>query len=70
MEIERSIFIAAAAPVDDEAGALFPGIEQIKEKHKRATHNVFAYLINEQVMRSVMMANLRVLPGCRMLEVL
>ena len=40
---------AAASPVDDEAAAL-SFIEQIKEKHKRATHNVFA-IINEQVMR-------------------
>lgn len=48
--IKRSKFIAAAAPVDDEDAANF-FIDQVKEKHKRATHNVFAYLINEQVMR-------------------
>lgn len=49
--IKRSRFIAAASPVDDEdeANAF---IEQIREGHERATHNVFAYLINEQVMRS------------------
>jgi len=50
VEIKRSKFIAVAAPVDDEAAAI-SFIEQIKEKHKRATHNVFAYLISEQVMR-------------------
>jgi len=50
VDIKRSIFIAVASPVDDEAAAI-SFIEQIKEKHKRATHNVFAYLINEQVMR-------------------
>ncbi|MGI6406393.1 MAG: YigZ family protein [Syntrophaceticus sp.] len=50
IEIKRSKFIAAASPVDDEdAASSF--IERIKEEHKRATHNVFAYLINEQVMR-------------------
>jgi uncharacterized YigZ family protein len=50
VDIKRSKFIAAASPVDDEDAAN-SFIDQIKEKHKRATHNVFAYLINEQVMR-------------------
>jgi len=50
VDIKRSKFIAVASPVDDEAAAI-SFIEQIKEKHKQATHNVFAYLINEQVMR-------------------
>lgn len=49
--IKRSKFIAAASPVDDEDAAN-SFIDQVKEGHKRATHNVFAYLINEQVMRS------------------
>lgn len=48
--IKRSKFIAAAAPADDEDAAN-SFIDQVKEEHKRATHNVFAYLINEQVMR-------------------
>ena len=50
VDIKRSKFIAAASPVDDEDAAN-SFIERIKEEHKRATHNVFAYLINEQVMR-------------------
>ena len=50
VDIMRSKFIAVASPVDGEAAAI-SFIEQIKEKHKRATHNVFAYLINEQLMR-------------------
>ena len=50
VDIKRSKFIAVASPVDGEAAAI-SFIEQIKEKHKRATHNVFAYLINEQLMR-------------------
>ena len=50
VDIKRSKFIAAASPVDDEDAAN-SFIERMKEEHKRATHNVFAYLINEQVMR-------------------
>lgn len=50
VDIKRSKFIAAASPIDDEDAAN-SFIKRIKEEHKRATHNVFAYLINEQVMR-------------------
>ena len=48
--IKRSKFIAAVSPADDEDTAnLF--IDQVKEEHRRANHNVFAYVINDQVMR-------------------
>lgn len=48
--VKRSKFISAAAPVDDEEAAR-SFIGQVKVEHKRATHNVFAYLISEQAMR-------------------
>ncbi len=51
LEIRRSKFIAAASPVDDETAAN-AFIQGIKDEHKRATHNVFAYLISEQLMRA------------------
>ncbi len=48
--IKRSKFIAAVSPANDEDTAnLF--IDQVKEEHKRANHNVFAYVINDRVMR-------------------
>ncbi|MBM7855664.1 putative YigZ family protein [Desulfohalotomaculum tongense] len=48
--IKKSRFITSASPVDneDEANAF---IEQIRTEHSTATHNVFAYVINEQVQR-------------------
>lgn len=48
--IKRSKFIAAVSPVDDEDAAN-SFIDQVKDEHKRATHNVFAYVISEQVQR-------------------
>ena len=44
--IKRSKFIGAAAPAADEGEAL-AFIEKVKDEHKQATHNVYAYLIGE-----------------------
>ena len=44
--IKRSKFIGTAAPASDEAEAL-AFIEKIKDEHKQATHNVYAYQIGE-----------------------
>ncbi len=48
--IKKSRFIATVAPVEDEEAAE-KFIKLISEKHKDATHNVFAYVINEQKQR-------------------
>jgi uncharacterized YigZ family protein len=48
--IKKSRFIASAAPVSDEEDAT-NFIAQIRKEHSQATHNVFAYVINEQVQR-------------------
>ena len=44
--INKSRFIGYSKPVDTEELAI-EFIEEIKEKHKDATHNVFAYVIGE-----------------------
>jgi uncharacterized YigZ family protein len=44
--IRRSKFIGAAGPAEDEAKAL-EFLQKIKEEHKQATHNVYAYQIGE-----------------------
>lgn len=44
--INKSRFIGYTKPVESEEDAL-EFIEEIKEKHKDATHNVFAYVIGE-----------------------
>lgn len=46
MVIKRSKFIGAAAPAADEGEAL-AFIEKVKDEHKQATHNVYAYQIGE-----------------------
>ncbi|WP_031515031.1 YigZ family protein [Desulfofalx alkaliphila] len=48
--IKKSRFIASVSPVNNEEEAA-NFIQQIKEEHKQATHNVFAYVINEQIQR-------------------
>ena len=48
--IKKSRFITSAFPVDNEAEATSM-IQQIKKDHQQASHNVFAYVINEQVQR-------------------
>ncbi|MEG6616011.1 YigZ family protein [Peptococcaceae bacterium 1198_IL3148] len=49
--IKKSKFIASATPVCDENEAN-NFIKQIKKEHSQATHNVFAYVINDQIQRS------------------
>lgn len=44
--IKRSKFIGAAAPARDETEAL-KFLEKVREEHKQATHNVYAYQIGE-----------------------
>ncbi|NMB25981.1 MAG: YigZ family protein [Firmicutes bacterium] len=44
--IRRSKFIGAAAPARDETEAL-EFLEKVREEHKQATHNVYAYQIGE-----------------------
>ncbi|NLK07495.1 MAG: YigZ family protein [Firmicutes bacterium] len=44
--IRRSRFIGAAAPCKDEAEAL-AFLEKVRDEHKQATHNVYAYQIGE-----------------------
>ena len=44
IEVKKSIFISNIAYVETEADALLK-IEEVKEKYKDATHNVFAYLV-------------------------
>ncbi len=44
--INKSRFIGYCKPVDTEEAAI-EFIDEIKEKHKDATHNVFAYVIGE-----------------------
>ncbi|NMB11644.1 MAG: YigZ family protein [Firmicutes bacterium] len=44
--IRRSKFIGAAGPAEDEAQAL-GFLEKVREEHKQATHNVYAYQIGE-----------------------
>ncbi|WP_066632972.1 YigZ family protein [Desulfolucanica intricata] len=48
--IKKSRFITSASPVSDEKEAN-NFIKQIKKEHNQATHNVFAYVINEQIQR-------------------
>jgi uncharacterized YigZ family protein len=48
--IKKSRFIASAAPVDNEEEALY-FIGLLKKEYSQATHNVFAYVINEQTQR-------------------
>ena len=48
--IKKSRFITSAFPVNNEAEATIM-IQQIKKDHHQATHNVFAYVINEQIQR-------------------
>ena len=48
--IKKSRFITSAFPVNNEAEAA-KMIQQIKKEHQQATHNVFAYVINEQIQR-------------------
>ncbi|GBF34787.1 hypothetical protein DCCM_3907 [Desulfocucumis palustris] len=48
--IKKSRFIASAFPVDNEEAAM-GCINQVKKEHSRANHNVFAYVINEQIQR-------------------
>lgn len=44
--IKKSRFIGYAKPIDSEEDAL-KFIEEIKSKHRDATHNVYAYLVGE-----------------------
>ncbi|NLA58571.1 MAG: YigZ family protein [Firmicutes bacterium] len=44
--IKRSKFIGAAAPAAEEAEAL-AFIEKVREEHRQATHNVYAYQVGE-----------------------
>lgn len=48
--VKKSRFIASAAPVDNEEEALY-FITRVKKEHSQANHNVFAYVINEQIQR-------------------
>lgn len=48
--VKKSRFIASAAPVDNEEEALY-FIARVKKEHSQANHNVFAYVINEQIQR-------------------
>ena len=48
--IKKSRFTTSAFPVNNEAEATTM-IQQIKKDHHQATHNVFAYVINEQIQR-------------------
>ena len=48
--IKKSRFITSVFPVNNEAEATTM-IRQIKKEHQQATHNVFAYVINEQIQR-------------------
>jgi len=48
--IKKSRFIASVAPVADEGQAV-TFINEVRNQHSNATHNVFAYVINEQVQR-------------------
>ena len=44
IEVKKSIFISNIAYVETEEEAL-KRIEEVKEKYKDATHNVYAYLV-------------------------
>ena len=46
--VKKSRFIASACPVENEQEAI-NWINQVKKKHSQSSHNVFAYVINEQV---------------------
>lgn len=48
--VKKSRFIASAFPVKDEQEAVSL-INQVKKEHSQANHNVYAYLMNEQVQR-------------------
>lgn len=48
--IKKSRFISSAAPVKDEEDAN-AFIQKLKKEHSQANHNVFAYVINEQIQR-------------------
>ncbi|MTI81913.1 MAG: YigZ family protein [Firmicutes bacterium] len=48
--IKKSRFITSAAPINTQEEAE-EFIKQISSKHNNATHNVFAYVINEQIQR-------------------
>ncbi|MDD4236956.1 MAG: YigZ family protein [Desulfotomaculaceae bacterium] len=48
--IKKSRFIAVASPVNNEEEALH-FIGQVEKKYSQAKHNVFAYVINEQIQR-------------------
>ena len=46
MIINKSRFIGYSKPIESEQEAL-EFIDEIKTKHKDATHNVFAYVVGE-----------------------
>lgn len=48
--IRKSRFIASVAPVANEEQAV-TFVNEVRNQHSNATHNVFAYVINEQVQR-------------------
>lgn len=48
--VKKSRFITSASPVENEEEAHYI-ISQVKKEHKQANHNVFAYVINEQIQR-------------------
>lgn len=48
--IKKSRFITSVSPVVDEEEAV-KFLNQIKKEHNQANHNVFAYVINEQIQR-------------------
>ena len=48
--VKKSRFIASAAPVANEEEALH-FINSLRKEHSQATHNVFAYVIDEQTQR-------------------
>ncbi|MBO8137337.1 MAG: YigZ family protein [Desulfotomaculum sp.] len=48
--IKKSRFITTASPVNNEKEA-DEFIKKVRDKHREATHNVFAYVINEQIQR-------------------
>lgn len=47
---KKSVFIGYAKPVKDEKEAI-EFIKEIKKKHSDARHNVYAYMIGENIMR-------------------
>lgn len=45
LESKQSLFLALAAPVEDESGVAFL-LEQIRREHRKANHHVYAYALS------------------------